>query len=50
MRGEGLSGIMANVLDCNIIVSEIELHLHYYIHFQTNALLEKYEPPYPSQL
>ena len=29
---------MADVLDCDIIVSEIKLQSHYYIHFQTNTL------------
>ena len=31
-------GMMANMLDCNIIVSEFELQPYYYIHFQTNTL------------
>ena len=28
---------MANVLGCDLVVSEFELQSHYYIHFQTNA-------------
>ena len=38
--------LMANVLDCDIIVSKFKLQLSYYIHFQTNALWERYEPFY----
>ena len=34
-------GIVANMLDCNIVMSEFELELHYYVPF-----LERYEPPY----
>ena len=30
------SGVVANVLDCHIVVSEFELH--YYVHFRTNTL------------
>ena len=29
---------MVNVLDCNILVSEFELQLRYYVHFRTNTL------------
>ena len=29
---------MANVLDYDIIVNELELQSHYYIHFPTNTL------------
>ena len=31
-------GIVANVLNCDIEVSEFELQLRYYIHFRTNSL------------
>ena len=34
----GFSGIVANVLNCDIVVSEFKLQLHYYIHFWTNTL------------
>ena len=34
----GSRGEVANVLGCNIVVSEFELQLRYYIHFQTNTL------------
>ena len=34
-------GVVANVLDCDIVVSEFALQSYYYIHFQTNTL-EKY--------
>ena len=29
---------MANVLDCYIVVSELELWSRHYVHFQTNTL------------
>ena len=29
---------MFKVLDCGIVVSEFDLHLHYYVHFTTNTL------------
>ena len=31
-------GVVANVMDCNLIVSEFELQLFYYIHYRTNTL------------
>ena len=31
-------GVVANVLDCDIVVSEFELQSRYYIPFQTNTL------------
>ena len=31
-------GVVANVLDCDIVVSEFELLSRYYVHFRTNAL------------
>ena len=37
---------MAKVLDCGVKVSEFKLQSHYYIHFQTNTLGEKYALPY----
>ena len=33
-------GVMANILNCDIVVSEFRLQSHYYIHFQT-YILEK---------
>ena len=30
--------LVANVLDCGIVVSEFELHWCYYVHFQAKAL------------
>ena len=32
-------GVVANVLDFNIVVSEFELQLQSYVHFQTNILV-----------
>ena len=40
--------VVANVLDCNIIVSEFKLHLHYYVHFWTNTLGKDMKPFIPS--
>ena len=31
-------GVVANKLNCNIIVSEFKLQICYYVHFQTNHL------------
>ena len=28
--------VVANVLDCDIVVSEFKLELRYYVHFRTN--------------
>ena len=30
----------------HIVVSEFKIELYYYIHIQTNAPWERYEPPY----
>ena len=32
----GLGSLMANVLDCDILVSEFELHSRNYVHFLTD--------------
>ena len=37
-KGGSSRGIVANMLNCNIVLSEFELQLCYYIHFQTNTL------------
>ena len=39
-------GVAVNVLDYNIVVSEFDLQLHYYVHFRTNTLEEMYKPFY----
>ena len=31
---EEFHGVVANMLDCDIKVSEFELHSHFYVHFQ----------------
>ena len=36
---------MAKMLDCGLKVSEVEFQLFCDVHFWTNALWEKYEPP-----
>ena len=40
--------VVANIFNCKIVRSEFELKLHYYLHFWTNALWERHEPPYCS--
>ena len=47
---QSLHGIVANMLDYNIIVSKFELQSCYRIHFQTNALGKGIEPLYSSHL
>ena len=37
-RGGNSYGIMAKVLGCDIVVSEFEHQLSYYVHFRTNTL------------
>ena len=46
MLGGMSCGVAANMLNCNIDVNEFELQSCYYVHFWTNTLGEKYEPPY----
>ena len=42
-----LCSVVANALDCDIVLSKIKLQSHYYIQFWTNTLGVKYEAPYP---
>ena len=35
--GENPGGVVANVLDYDLVVSEFELQLHYYVHFHSNT-------------
>ena len=38
MQGErSPCGLVDNVLDCDIVISEIKLHLYYYVNFWTNT-------------
>ena len=30
--------VVANVLDCDIVLSKLELHSRYYVHFRTNNI------------
>ena len=39
-----LCEIEANVLACDILASELELQLHYFIHFQINTLGRSINP------
>ena len=34
-------------MDCGNVESEFELQSRYYVHFRTNTLGKRYEPPYP---
>ena len=36
--GESLRGVVAKVLDCEIVVSKFELQVRYYVNFWTNIL------------
>ena len=38
---------MANVLECDIVVSKFELQLHYYVHFRTNTFGKGMNPLIP---
>ena len=40
-------GVVVNTMDCGTVVSEFKLKSHYYVHFQTITLWERYEPPHP---
>ena len=46
-RWGNLHGVLANVLDCNIVVSEFELQLCNIIHFWTNTLEKGMNPFIP---
>ena len=37
-------GVMVKAMDCGILVSEFELQLHYYVHFQVNTLGKRMNP------
>ena len=39
-------GVMVKAMDSEIVVSEFVLQSHYDVHFRTNTLGERYEPPY----
>ena len=43
-------GMVGKVLDCNNEVSKLKLQPCNHVHFQTNTLGEKYEPPYPQAM
>ena len=40
-------GVMVKALDSRIVVSEFELHSHYYINFRTNTLGKGMNPLIP---
>ena len=35
---ESTRSVVANMLDCNIVVNEFELQSRYYVYFRTNTL------------
>ena len=37
-------GVMANVLDCDMVINEFKLQSRNYDHFQTRTIGEKHEP------
>ena len=37
-KEESSFGVVANVLDCNIVVNEFELQSRYFVYFPTNTL------------
>ena len=43
---ENPCGVVANILESDIIISEFKLQLHYYIHFHTDTTWKGIEPLY----
>ena len=43
-------GVVINMQDCNIIESEFELQLNFYVHFQTNTLGKGMNPLIPATI
>ena len=44
---------MANVVDCDILISDFEPHFHYYVHFHSDNLTKSIKSSFvrlPSQL
>ena len=52
IRCSGLSpcGVMAKLLDCDIVLSEFDLHSRCYIHFRTNTLGKGMNPLIPTAM
>ena len=46
--GENPFGIVANMLDCNIVINKSENQLYYYIHFKTITFGKGMKPLFPS--
>ena len=46
-RGGSSCGVIANVMDCSLEVSEFEIQSCYYVHFRTNTLEKVMNLPYP---
>ena len=40
-------GVVAKILDCDIVLSKFKLRLRYYIFFQTNTLAKNMNPLIP---
>ena len=47
LSGRSPCGVVDNELDHNMVVSEFQLQLHYYIHFQINTLWKGMNPLFP---
>ena len=45
---ESFCGVVANVLDCNIVVSEFELQSHSHAHFMTNNIRQSWNILFPT--
>ena len=43
-------GVVASVLNCEMVISRFELQSSYYVHSRTNTFEERYEPPLSLQL
>ena len=48
LTGEFWWGVVVNVLDCDIVVSEFELQSRYHVHIRINALGKDMNPFIPS--
>ena len=42
-----MRGVVANALDCDIMVNDVDLQSPHNIHFRTNTHDQVIEPPYP---
>ena len=45
LRRVSSSGVVANVMDYDLVISEFELPSHFYVHFRTNTRGTDTKPP-----